>query len=444
MKKIIFGLFAAIIFVLASCGGTGDVKKILNTVPKDTKVAVSINIEKINSKLESDGESLSELILNSFGSEMDSKVKYFFSEGSPVDFNAPAAFFEMKNAPVLTFYSLDPEGFRSHLKSNMGYNLSQTKGVWSDSSKPDIFMKDNQVWFTSGYPRLQPEDFSGLASLNENESIMSLPAASEVFNHDSDVCALLGLEELSDSYSDFAQFLSFTELIFDNPEYLGLYADFKKGEMTATAVVLDKKGKQAPTSINFAKIDTGKLKEYSGKGDFFFAMGVDSDFIDQAMKQAGRFGLPAEASVLLKTLDGNIVISGNAMSFANTGKPDLTFSIGFKDNTSASTYAGLLGGMMPPGVEITPEGKSILIKAGNPSGVGIEEVATDFDGAVAGVAFVTSAINDPKAAMASLWVKGGYVMLKPDGDSVKIELVIESSQDANSLSTLFSLLQMVK
>ena len=443
MKKLVFGLFAALMVMMSSCGGSKEVQKILTTIPRDTKAAIVVDFAKINEKLDKEGSgSLQELIISAFGNEMDAEARYFLGDESPIDFNSSAVFFEFNEEGVYTFYVKDPKVFRDALVEKCDMSLIEKDGVWCDEDNK-IFQLDNQVWVAISRYTLSASDVKDLASLSDSKSIMDLEAAKKMVDRNGDISFLGNLNAIGSSNREFAQMMMGLNMSFDDPAYVEADINFEEGKVVGSATILNSKGKIAKCAVSPSKIDMGELKSFSGRGNAFLAFNVNASMMDQALSKVRNMGIPEMVTDILGSLDGEIVISGDIATIGSS-VPSIDAMVTFDNASNASKYASMANAILPEGISLRADGRKMFLSIGNASGAGIESVADKFNGSAGGFAILLDQIPDPKVSVVSEFISAASIISKPAGDGVEMELNIDTKPGQNSLVTILKFAGMAK
>lgn len=493
MKKILFYTFAVMAVMLASCGGNKGLESVLETVPKDTKGLAIADLNNINEKLKSEGEvTLQDLLMRSFGSEMNRVGKALLGEDSPIDFNAPAIFFESNEEPVFTFFVKGEKDFINFLEEEADMKLKERDGMYVDSDKV-VFLSGNQAWVCpSG--NLKVSDIRKFKELKKEKSFMSLKVAPKLLEGESDIMTYVNLSELGMIRDmEVSQAVSMLNLVFDDPKYAVSRMNFDTGKFVADLNVFNTKGEPAECAMHPAKIDLPSLNSFPGKGDVFGAIGIDSRLMGQITSKMQAFA-PKEALDAINNIDGNIVFSldissaieynnrrysyyddydydygygeeiisfeGDSVMYAveaidetigdledivltRTKKydgPKFAVQVSYKNAADAGKVASQFQDLIKSeGYTMEVLGNKIYIAGGSPSGVSISTVSNEFEGASAGIAFVMEKISDPKVQMLSDYIKGAFLVWKGDNNDLSLQFTIDTKEGVNSLVTFMKL-----
>lgn len=439
MKKTILWMLALVMIAMASCSKDSD-SEILKTVPQNAGMVYLVNLPAINEKLKADGEApISELLEATFGHQMEKEMKFFLGEDSPVDLDASMVFFFIDRNPVFSLYVKDEKGFRSALEDQMGITLKETNGVWS-APNGVIYQIGNQVWFTGGYSDITDVEIKKFSTLDKEKSILNLDAAKNLADKGSDVCMILNVNRLSSIDRDFANSAMALNMAFDDPNYITAFVNFDKGEVNGELTVLDSKGKPSALAFKPAKINVSKLKNYTGQGNVFVAMGIDPKVMSALLSKLQGFGLPSEVTSILGTLDGNIVISFDATTLQNSyGDPSMDMLFTFDSADNASRFAGQMASQAGSNVTYNIQGNEVLFSTGQIASFHIGNLASRFDGATLGIVANFENMGGLSSVAVSNFIKNASLMCHNDGEGIKIELKAETLKDKNSLATLIRL-----
>lgn len=435
---------------LSSCSKEEKLGEILTTVPKDTKGLMLFNVKSLTEKL-TDGksENIGEVLSDLIGKKnMDEKVEKLFSKDSPIDFNSPAVFFEMKNQPFLTFYVKDEEAFRNYMAKEADKKLKDRNGIWV-SEDDEIYMIGRQIWLNLARDEyVKASDFSKLQEQKEENSAMSIPAVAKLASQASDIAGFVNLKELDGLNSDFDKFMVGFNIAFDDPAYVIGSMNFGDGEIVSEATILNKDGVVAKCSIPLKKIDMNQINSFTAKGDMFFAFGLDPQLVDMVVKQMPSDIKENPVAQTIKKIDGTIIASID-MTTVSESIPCGALTIPFKSSNDAKMiyneyYEEFKDEIEDEDIQYNVEcsGNTITITLGIPTGVSIKDFASDFNDSYIGISFISK--NIPNVGVFSKYISSGSYSLKPDGEGIKMEAKVKTKDGQNSLKTICELIKMAQ
>lgn len=438
MKRFLVFLPILLAVVLTSCGGAGR-DALLQTVPADTEFVAVIDMKSVTSGLGSDGLRVLADSVGAISSRgaTDVRWSYLLSEDSKADFSKPFVAFEYNRSNILTFFATDASKFRNGLARALGSEFEEKDGIWVCAGAT-VFMKADQVWFASAYPAVDVADIAVLSQLGEQESILSVKAASKALDSKFPVASFLNIEKAMQAWSLQQRLILNT--LFDDASYLLSFIDFEKGKVTADFSIVNYKGKPATFSLKAGKLEASQLKSFDARGLAFAAISVSPDMARSVLRQLRNFTLlPSDLSQLLEKLDGDLVVALGAGEWDPV--PPLSFILTFKNADAAEKAATLarnltaLGG----GFRIFTDKKRLFIVADDPSGSSIDEFASRFDGAYMGAVLTPEFFSSWGAGAPSEKLRGLSVMFIPDGKGVRVVTEIDTDPDRNPVLTLFRL-----
>lgn len=428
----------AVIGLICSSCGNKNAGKLLESIPKNTQYLLIVNIEKITHSLGSDGEKELDKYIGSIRNSNRGKEKfdYVFSKESEADLSSPLMLFELDNTSVITFSLKDADKFVSDFETAAGSKFRKVNGILGLEDNT-AFVSGNQAWIAQDYPGINTEDIVSLTKLSKASSMASVEYTSEMIDSDADISMIVDLPALVQSNMNLGASL-WLNMAFEDPEYLAGYIVFEKGKIEGEVKVLDSKCRPAPFALRPSKIDTRALKDFPGKGNFFFATSYDPATLSKIIGQVKSL-LPLPPAVIgaIENIDGNIVISGD-INQQSDDVQQLCAMVTFKDNASAQTLAAYLQEMQPSssaGPEYSVTGNNLLIYTPNQEGESIESVADDFRGS--GMALSVKPDGNLGASpFNSDLLKRILVKLVDTGDSSALKFTLTTLPGQNSLVSL--------
>lgn len=436
--KHLFCLLAVLAVILSSCSSkNGD--DILATVPAKSEFFVLADLKAISSDLGKDGKSQLDLTIDKIarkGGNIDARWKYFFSNDSQVDFSAPFVIFEHAGNTLATFYTKDADKFRAGIENAIGAKLEDSAGIFADA-EGTVFMKDSQVWFADSYPQIESSDIAVMAQLPEKDCILSIESAKKIAKKGGDIISYVNIDKkLAGSWNRQSRIL--LNAVFDDASFIVSTHNFEKGKAVGTTQFLNYKGEPSSLAFKMSKIDVGKLKKFVGKGNCFFAMGINPDMTHAIVRQLKNlFVIPADIRQLVENLDGNIAA---ALTFEGRESIPSSFSamLTFDNKNAAVQATDELRGLIPPGesTDIFTDDDRLYLSSGTLSGAGIDAVADDFKGACLGVSLLPSFFNEATGGNMGDYLDGCTLTLHDDGNGAEIRTVFTTKSDRNALVTL--------
>lgn len=428
MKKSL--LFLGLLALLLSSCSRMDSADLLKSVPKDTLYFSVINAKELTSNFQpQEIESLSSRI-------GDSKYKFLLSKDSGVDFEAPVVVFEYKGAPAATFCLRDEKSFRQGIEAACGSEFKKEGGV-DVCDENTVFVKDGRAWVTSEYPAVSAADIAMLASLTEEESVLSIEAAAKLDCSGKEAVAFFNLDKAFAKMgrSDIWMVLN---MVFDNLSYITLSTDFKGSEAECDVRFYNYKSQPAPLSFNPSKLSASAIKEFPGKGNFFLALGVNPELMRSLSAVFKSFlSVPSEMMAFLEKLDGEVIISGDFESkFSNPENLSAMFTLksaGDAEKT-AQFFRSVMGSSMG-NLKIYNDGKRLFVISGDKGAGSMSDYADDFKGAELGLLFLPSFFEHMDSSGSANDISVCSAVLK-DSKKSNLSINFKVNEGENALSVL--------
>lgn len=417
MKKVSFWVMVCLLLITASCKKNDS--RMLSTIPADTPYVVVLNTEQIGAKLIKDPKALANI------KGIDKKVGEVFEKAAKIiDEKEPMAVFEYNNTPVVSVIIKSEDDFKQFAQEMEIGTLSNHSGVWV-SNRGDVFMRDNQVWFTSGSTTFTDQSVRMLENLKEGKSLADQDEASELLSKDVDMCGLVGVDKTLSSMGGNKQMSMGTSLLFDNMEYVYFETKFDKSAINFTITPLDKNYKAAKCALPSAKIDMNTLKGYTGQGNLFMAMAIDPEFLKGIVSQYGSLMGPYKGMFdILVNINGTIVAS------ANTETDDFGMMLNFNSPENAARGAEYVEDFMPiDRATASIDGTKLYVHTEQQQGQPISSVADKFTGCEFAFSWkLPQQLNYP--------VKDIIVTGKREGNTLIFKGSLSTEPGANSLVRL--------
>lgn len=470
MKKSLFFLLAAIVALLPSCskngGYDGSLEEVFRQIPKDSKMVVVINYKAIHDILTSSKDyTLQELVEDAMGRKEAEKVLAFIGEDSPIDSEAPTVLFEKDDTAVLTFFVTDEKKTAKLFDDELDLSLKEKNGYWSDEDDR-CFMMDNQVWFVLNYRSdFTANEIKKMKDQDVEKSFASLDVAKRLSESKSAYAAIVNLDEMGEMDRDIAQFMLAMNAVFDDPQYIEAYMDFKEGEIKCNASVLNRKCQPATCAIHPVKISQEDLKGFAGKGSFFGAIGLDPNIVNQIINKLQSFSgsfsgdrdFDEQIKSIARTIDGTVVVScdfsptktktyNEEWDYYETNDPTYTVMVPFKSASDASEAYAWLSHFFNSEYEVfyikAAENKLYISNAMTSDGASVSSVADMFNDACVGIAALNQGIAEFE--MFAKYIRAGSLVWKTKDKGLSLELTIEMKEGQNALITICEVAKMIR
>lgn len=436
MKKTIFCLFALLAVVLSSCGNKGA-ERMLQTIPAGSSYLSVLNAENITSKLGNEGLAQWDALVSQGFKGSDDRWKFLLGKDSGIDFSTPVFIFEYKGANVITFEVKDSGAFREGFEKAASAKFTGTGNLYY---LPDntAFVNDKQVWLTAAYPEVKPEDIKTLLALKKADSMASLKYAVEMSASDDDCSTFASLASLIKQSGNIGGAL-YLNTLFNSPEYLVYKTNFEKEAIVGSLTVLNAKFEPSACAFKPSKLDVSTIKDFKGKGNVFFAIGIDPQLTTQLLdKFKALLPLPAEGLAMLKNIDGDILLSGSLND--NMSNPALSGAlISFKTKEAAEEASQVVKelGLSPiQNAGMLIEGNALCLLAPEQSGNSPAEMASWFKDAGMGFLCFTSAFKGEAFGNIGNYILGVAAKLVDNGDGVSLDFNVDTKKGQNSLISI--------
>ena len=427
---------AVMILMASSCRKDGN-SEVLSTIPSNTEMFVVANLQQINEKLGnkvgSNGEvtigAPLEMLLRNSGKDGQTMREMLQSNEAGLDFNASLAIFEYKGSQVVTFYVVDPGQFRDFGKSK-GEKFTEKAGVWESDGR--VFMKDNQVWVSSGASTFTATTVQMLSGLDEKESLQGVPYACELVEGDADLSGWLNIKGLGSAmYSGNMVANVAVNTLFESPAYLPFTVKFNDGNAVAEVKMLDDKFKPSKYLLRGNDINMEAVNSYQGKGDVFFAISLDPEQMKELGSKFGPLmGQMTPLFDLLASIDGTVVGSADSKQPASFG-----LLVNFLSPEKAAQASEQLASLMPGSNSVVDlSGSKLYIHSPGLEGEEIGKYAADMKGSAFAFVMGSAKVMNGEDYINKVVLKG-----QRSGDSLVVTLKIDTKPGQNALKSLVEL-----
>ena len=439
MKTKLLFLLSSLVLIAASCSNNRE-EHLLETVPLEASYIGVVRLDKLSSQLGDEGQAALKEILDNSAKSLDSKWKYFFSDESQVDFSSPLVIFSYKRATIATFMVKSESKFREAMEKATGSTFIKSDGVES-CAEGTIYLKENQAWFATSYPQVESADIASFLSLSEKESIVSQKFLSQLLDHKDDITTFVNIEKIMEGSLDFQSRMA-VNMIFDDASYMISHTSLEKDKIENEIVFLNYKSEPTSLAIKTSKIDTKSIREFSGKGDFCFAISVDPELVKALVRQVKNFApIPSDIRATLEDLDGDVIVSANVKDSTDI-LSSLSVMLTFNSSASATAAAEFLknfAGGDTKSTRIFTDGKKCYFMADVQGASEVSPYAESFKNANLGVVILPTLFNSIGKPEIARLVKEISIMLYDDNKGAKIKSVVNLQEGSNSLVTILKL-----
>lgn len=384
---LLLPVMMVICLLLPSCGSksSADLTDLLNTVPADvTSVTVfdlSVLLEKSGCKINGNevksGPEVQKALAGLTNPNLKQLIEGIMSGESGVELSGTVIFIEGYNT-YLTGTLVNPDKFKSFVESHADGEKFSDGDI---SICSNAAFKGNQYWVCiSSRNTISKEEVSRFAGLDSKQSFMSSPDSPDFAKLDHDmkmwgnINALLSIG--GKSMGNAALMRMGVNMLFEDPQYVLGYLDFKKGFGEMEVKVLNSNSKTAKFLLPTDKINVGDVKSTATTADMVFAIAINSKFVKKVEEIAKSLGgsLPVNIGETFKALDGTVAFSLGA----DDSLSGIVVTNG--DNTAA------LSSMLSSLGTVKKENKNLLVSKGTVAGhLDVAKAADGFKGAMLAV-----------------------------------------------------------
>lgn len=422
MKKTLMGMLTLCMLLLASCSNR-NTEALLLTVPKSTPMLAIADVEKMGSRLGQDAP---------LPSDLNASWSMLLDGDTEADLSTPVVVFQNKNATIATVELKNADKFRSQVEEKSKKKFVHSDGIWCLDGGT-VFVCGNQAWLTAEYPRVESSDILGFTKLKEPESVLALDYSSEMAVSGHDVSYLFKLGGAMQSASQSV----YLNMLFDNPQYVGGYVDFKEGKAEGSAMVMNGDFLAAPLALELEQIDSAALKEFRGKGNLFAAVALDKSLVEKVMGQLkGLMRLPSRFVEILESLDGNAVMACTLSGSSLFPRPS-ALMLTFESEEAAQKAAEFIADIptKPSDLSVRASGRCAYFQFPQAEGVEIAGLQGDFNDALLAVAMTTEGLDLSSNPKLQENFKGFNLKCVRSGEGIQVKYELLTPKGRNSLES---------
>lgn len=433
-------LMILLLMLAASCSknSSADGSDLLKTVPSDAGMVILADInsllEKSGSKVRDMGEvELSASLSGALSAVSDPSLRgnlmTLFSGEAGVAHSSAVIFSEGSDV-YATFMIDNPDAFNAYAERYTGEKFTASGDLNLCGS---VAVIANQGWmrFSNTAP-LQATEIQKFSRLSESQSFLSNDISKRMLEADKDIVSWFDIDAMLNisgrSFSDRTMSRMALSSLFDDAAYLFGSADFGKKELKMDFSVISSKGKDARCNLPTSKIDVKTVESLGGDAAFVMAVAVSPALVKQIEKIAASFGggIAAQYSSLFKPLDGT-----SAFAIADASQRESVSAV----VTVNDQPVGDLTTMLNSFGTVKRDGKYLRIESQlKGAGIPVADAAGKFSGAWLGMAVDGSVLSSNPGYAGAF--KNMYILISPDGDSLKIKMELATPDGENSLVSL--------
>ena len=417
----------------ASCSeDRTDMTGLLSTVPSSSSAVMAIDLKsilqdmgcKVNGNEIKPGKEFSEN-LKTMGENDKTKILEFFNGESGISPESSVIFFD-SNRMFFTMALADAGKFCSYVANSNGQPfIDEGNGVKVNGN---IAVKGSQTWIClSSGKRIDADAIVGYSSLKSSQSFISSEMAEKFVEPNSDIVGWGHLKVILDSFMSRSN-VSIMNLaagfLFDDASDIFFSVDFKSGEMKATAMLLNEKGKPAKYLLQAEKIDTKAIETLGENCDALLALTLTPKMVKKLEKAGSALGgnLFGDLGELLNNIDGTIAVASS--SFETQVTPNFTGLITTKGEVSLQ-----LKDLISPFVgSLREDGKYLRFSQGTLSGpLPVKECVNQLKGSCFGLVADLNGLdfNGLGGQNANFFNSLAFT-LSPESGSLELKLVLKA------------------
>lgn len=435
--------------VMAGCKSepSEDLKDLLQTVPADATMVVTVNVESLlkhtGSKVSDGAVEPSADLLRGLDSIRDKRLASTIKAVAGGEAGIACTYavvFVDGYYTYITGMLNDPAAFRKYVESNAGGRFAETGGVETCGA---YAVKGNQFWVVS-HSTIDPLTVKRFATFDDRNSFASAGYAARMLEdgHDIDFVADISQGMARGNLRDAAQMKLAMQVLFDDAAYLCGHAGLEKHGAEAGIEILD--GKYKPARFNFpaSEISGKTVRKVGESGDLFVAVALSARFMEKLTEGLSAFGpLADELLEPLKGLDGTAAFAVSAPAGAMlTDVPAGAMCVSGIVQTDGSPSAALTSMLGRLGDVSRAAGELAVRSATPPAGaITADEAAKALDDAMAGVV-----INPRASAKAGAFdcVRQLSLTLEPADRSLRLKAEARLADGRKAGELLLALLNL--
>lgn len=438
-KVFSFVLFSLVFLALNSCKeDRADMSGLLSTVPSSSAGVVAIDLKsllqdagcKVKDNEIKPGKELS-TIISKMKDDEKKEILGFFNGESGISPECAVIFFD-SNRMFLTLALADVAKFCESVEKEKQSSFADQGGGVKVCG--NIAVKGAQAWIClSSGKRIDSDAIAAYSSLKTSQSFLSTDMAERFIEPKSDIIGWGHLNVLIDNFMYRNKYMlnMAAGFLFDDPSDLSFSVDFRDGEMSASAIILNDKGKPAKYLLQAEKVDLKTIESIGETCDALFAFTLTPKMVSKLEKAGSALGgaLFGNMGDMLKNVDGTIAVAYS--SLMTQGRQNMNGVITTKGDVSLQ-LKDLVTSMFGP---VREDGKFLRFSSGTVTGaLTVEECAGMLKGSCLGfVADLKGMENAAPLGEASSSFKSIALSLSPESGSLELKIVLKGNDPKENM-----------
>lgn len=433
MKKQMLLWMALLAIGLSACHNrrSADVEELFRSVPATTSFVAVADLEsmvdKIGGEVKDGKVEMSDKLRRQLSGVSSGKFIRMLDGESGID-PAVAVLFSDGVSTYLTGYISNTEKFRAFAGDSAHW--SESEGV--NISGPAAY-KDNRFWMlVSGRKVADAETINEYLALSESQSFAGKKDFASRFTEMKndlqgwgDIDGMMNLINIG--FQERAMARMAVETLYSDGGFLWFTADFKKGEFTADACVLNRKGKPARFNIPSGTIDVSAVGKLTGSASMLMAVDVPAKLVEQLRSKTQ--GAPSVLGIVLGTLgsvDGTVAVASG---------PQGTNGVISTNGGSTADLQSLLGEV---GMKCSIDGKYLIFGEQKNMGGGAQKSVAELASHLSKKSCASLVAVSDGSKPSQAWMDFGVLSLESHSGTMmlKVRLVARDSGSNVLLSML--------
>ena len=433
----VLALMGATLLTGCSKSESADASDLLGAVPSDASMVAVTNLnamlEKAGCKIDGSKVKPSEALtgavnriddktLNALANDfingtsgIEPSVAVLFSEGYQIYFSAIAA---------------DPDAFKASVEKATGSKFSTSDGV---DICGNTALKGNQFWVNLGRHDFDPQNAKHFSSLSKDQSFLSNKASERLVKIEKDIegwgsiGGVLNTSSLDFQQKAMAQV--FMQTLFEDPSNFSFAVNFEKGQLVASAQLLNSKGEPAKYNFPTTAVDVKTIESVGGSAYALLAISIPQKLVKQLQKDADSKKPSMLGMILpsLESVDGTL-----ALAYDGTGN-----NMRGVITTTGQNTGALIQLLESTGLACKIDGKLVTFSKGNLQGnQKVADMAGYLKDAVAGV--TTASPEEAPDALKNSFESGAFTLVPEKGGITMRMLMLSPDKDRNFIITLLN------
>lgn len=442
MKRYLSLLMAALVLLtVGACSSDSDSKALLENVPGSAQGVFVINLrsmlEKSGSSINGDKVELSSTLQKIIDAENGGNGAELLTSGAVRP--TSMVVFLQDDVTFLTGFIGDEAKFRSLCEKMYDGSFSRQDGL---EVCGEAVITDGRFWLVSRKSAIA--DVAEYMKLKESSSFASREVADMLCSGDNDISLLFSLKEANRAMRiravDASQLAALAAMA-DEATYVMATVRFEKGRIEADMETLNSHYERSKFDTkDYPVIDMKTVERLEGNFEYLLAISVKGSMLEKmssAMMEQGDFSMVFNA---IRNLDGTVALGVNPRNMQGSGLPQAMLVAQANSGDAAKDLGETIKTLGSTAVKVSVNGKTLLVRTSVMEGrLNVGGHLDDIKGSYMGAVMSGNALNTLLPGT-TIPFDGATLALRPDDGSLKLELRVYSSSDANTLATMMRVL----